>query len=323
MKGRPSDTQPILVTGAHRSGTTWVGRMLAVAPGVQYIHEPFNPVAPPGVSSAGFDHYYVYVDHHNEARYYPHIARTLAFRYSWLAQARRIRGLRGARRALRTGVQFGRARWGHARPLMKDPLALLASEWLAERFRMDVVLMIRHPAAFVSSAKRLEWRHSFAEFLADERLMSDHLGRFEAELERQAHGSGDTIGEAILAWRVLYSVVATFRERHPDWIFVRHEDLSRQPMSMFKTLYERLGLDWTSNAQQVIEEHTRSTNPSEIVSAYSIHVDSVRNIWNWQKRLTPDEIMRIRRGVEDVSNAFYTDEDWEGPHERSRNLRRA
>jgi hypothetical protein len=117
--------------------------------------------------------------------------------------------------------------------------------------------------------------------------------------------------------------VATFRERHPDWIFVRHEDLSRQPMSMFKTLYERLGLDWTSNAQQVIEEHTRSTNPSEIVSAYSIHVDSVRNIWNWQKRLTPDEIMRIRRGVEDVSNAFYTDEDWEGPHERSRNLRRA
>lgn len=314
MRGRSGHAQPILVTGAHRSGTTWAGKMLAEAPGVQYIHEPFNPLAPPGVSSARFEHYYVYVDRHNEARYYPSIARTLAFRYGWFAQARQTRDLGDARGALRTGVQFARARWKHARPLMKDPIALLASEWLAERFRMDVVLMIRHPAAFVSSAKRLDWRHSFAEFLADERLMSDHLGRFEAELECEVHRPGDAIGEAILAWRVLYSVVATFRERHPDWIFVRHEDLSREPMSMFKALYERLDLDWTSNAQQAIDEHTRNTNPRETVSAYSIHVDSVRNIWNWQQRLAPDEIMRIRRGVEDVSNAFYSDEDWEGPH---------
>lgn len=287
--------------------------MLAVAPGVHYIHEPFNPVAPPGVSSPGFDHYYVYVGRHNEARYYRSVARTLGFRYGWLAQARQTRDLGDARRMLRTGVQLGRARRKRARPLMKDPLALLSSEWLAERFRMDVVLMIRHPAAFVSSAKRLGWRHSFAEFLGDERLMSDHLGRFEADFERQVHRSGDVIGEAILAWRVLYSVVATFRERHPDWIFVRHEDLSRESISMFKTLYERLGLDWTTDARRAIEEHTSSTNPREIVSEYSIRVDSVGNIWNWQNRLTSEEIARIRRGVEDVSNAFYTDEDWEGP----------
>ena len=33
---------PILVTGSHRSGTTWAGQMLATAPGIGYIHEPFN-----------------------------------------------------------------------------------------------------------------------------------------------------------------------------------------------------------------------------------------------------------------------------------------
>ena len=38
--------KPILVTGAHRSGTTWVGKMLALAPGVAYLHEPFSPTHP-------------------------------------------------------------------------------------------------------------------------------------------------------------------------------------------------------------------------------------------------------------------------------------
>lgn len=32
----------ILVTGSHRSGSTWTGQVLARAPGVHYIHEPFN-----------------------------------------------------------------------------------------------------------------------------------------------------------------------------------------------------------------------------------------------------------------------------------------
>ena len=29
----PADRRPILVTGAHRTGTTWVGRLLAAPPG--------------------------------------------------------------------------------------------------------------------------------------------------------------------------------------------------------------------------------------------------------------------------------------------------
>src|SRR5690606_21198944 len=32
----------ILVTGSPRSGTTWVGRMLATDPRLTYFHEPFN-----------------------------------------------------------------------------------------------------------------------------------------------------------------------------------------------------------------------------------------------------------------------------------------
>ena len=32
----------ILITGSHRSGTTWIGRTISEHPKVEYIHEPFN-----------------------------------------------------------------------------------------------------------------------------------------------------------------------------------------------------------------------------------------------------------------------------------------
>ncbi|HUH21151.1 MAG TPA: hypothetical protein VLZ09_04715, partial [Gaiellaceae bacterium] len=60
-----SAKRPILVTGAHRSGTTWVGKMLALAPGVGYVHEPFNP----RFSAGRFDRYFTVVTRENEARY--------------------------------------------------------------------------------------------------------------------------------------------------------------------------------------------------------------------------------------------------------------
>jgi hypothetical protein len=32
----------VLVTRSHRSGTTWVGLMLALSPTFEYVYEPFN-----------------------------------------------------------------------------------------------------------------------------------------------------------------------------------------------------------------------------------------------------------------------------------------
>ena len=76
-------SRPILVTGAHRSGTTWIGKMLALAPGIGYIHEPFSPVTAPGISSAPFDHFFTRVTAENEALYLPGLERTLRFEYGY------------------------------------------------------------------------------------------------------------------------------------------------------------------------------------------------------------------------------------------------
>ena len=151
----------ILVTGSHRSGTTWVGKMLAEAEGLCYLHEPFKPKWDPPYVWTHFDTWFLHVGRHNASEHERAVARTLGLRYSW----RRHFGQDPSLRQLWTSTDHW-LRWaGHRlrgrRPLVKDPIALFAAPWLADRFNLDVVAMIRHPAAFASSIKLKRWHFDF------------------------------------------------------------------------------------------------------------------------------------------------------------------
>jgi hypothetical protein len=284
--------------------------MLAAAPGLTYVHEPFNPLTPPGICSAPFDRMYTYVTRANEARYLPGLERTLSLRYGVASQARATRGFGDTARAIRDAISFTRGRISHSRPLVKDPIAVFSAEWLADRFQMDVVLVARHPAAVVSSLVRLGWKPRFGPILADEQLMADHLAPFEPELAALSKSEGDLVSHGALLWRLVYHCALTFRAAHPEWTFVRHEDVSRDPLAEFAQLYDRLGLDFSSAVQRGIERHSRSGNPTEIRKPHAITADSGANVENWKRRLSAEDITVIRRSVEDVSHAFYSDADW-------------
>jgi hypothetical protein len=298
-------TKPILVTGAHRSGTTWVGKMLALAPGVGYVHEPFNP----RFSAGAFDRYFTVVTQENETRYAPELERALTFRYELVPRLRRRRRPKDVARALRDFGRVERLRWRHPRPLMKDPIALLSAEWLAQRFGMDVVVLIRHPAAFASSLKRLGWRHSFATFLDNGRV-PEVIKPYEEEIRAQAQEPGDDLAQAALLWRLLYNAVASYRERHDEWVFLRHEDVSLEPVGSFERLYEQLGLEITDAAREEIGRASSSGNPSAPPTPHAVELDSAASLGRWRDELTREEIATLRERTSDVWPRFYSDEDW-------------
>ncbi len=302
--------KPILVTGAHRSGTTWVGRMLALAPGVAYVHEPFSPRTAAGLSPARFDRYFTVVTRENEARYRPGLERTLRFRYGLRAQLRSLSGTRDVARTGRDWFRTERARLSGARPLMKDPIALLSAEWLAETFDMDVVVLIRHPAAFAASLKRLGWKHSFATFLNDDGSLPEVLRPYEAEIREHAERPGEILEQAALLWRLLYNAVDGYRERHPDWVFLRHEDASLDPAGTFERLYERLGLELTPGARAEIARASDPDNPAELPTPHAVALASAASLGRWRDDLTAEEVETLRERTRDVWPRFYSDEDW-------------
>jgi Sulfotransferase family len=304
-----SQRKPILVTGAHRSGTTWVGKMLALAPGVAYIHEPFNPRTAAGLSPAGFDRYFTVVNAENEDRYRAGLEQTIRFRYGLAPQLRSLRGVADVARTGRDLFRVNRARLAHARPLVKDPIALLSAEWLAETFAMDVVVLIRHPAAFAASLRRLGWKHSFATFIQDGRV-PEVLRPYESEIREQAERPGEILAQAALLWRVLYNAVARYREGHPDWSFVRHEDASAEPVATFARLYERLGLELTPDAREAIARASAPDNPAELSTPHSVELDSAASLGRWRDDLTAAEVETLRERTRDVWPRFYSDDDW-------------
>lgn len=302
---------PILVTGSHRSGSTWVGRMLALSPSVGYIHEPLHVNHRPGVCGANFDYWYFYITEKNESRYRSHIENMIRFNYNITQELSAISSLRDILRMIRDFTVFSWNRFRQARPLIKDPTATFSAKWLADTFDMEVVLLIRHPAAFISSLKRMNWTHSFSHFLKQPLLMKDHLERFRIDIEEYASREHDIIDQGTLLWNIVYSKVLDFMEQEDDWIFVRHEDLSRDPVREFQVLYERLGLEYTSKIESGVREYSKPSNPKEVYNeSRALKRDSKANIYAWKNKLTPSEIQRIREATRDISINFYSDEEW-------------
>jgi len=279
--------------------------MLALAPEVGYVHEPFNP----RFSAGAFDRYFIVVTDENEARYAPELERVLDLRYDLPARLRAHRRPRDVARAVRDYVRVERMRRRSSRALVKDPIALLSSEWLARRFEMEVVVLVRHPAASAASLKRLGWRHSFATFLDDGRP-PEVLRPYEEEIREQAENPADILAQAALLWRVLYNAVDGYRERHPEWTFLRHEDAAVDPAGTFARLYERFGLELTPEAAARIEQASAAENPAELQTPHAVELDSAASLGRWREELTPEEIETLRKRTADVWPRFYSDADW-------------
>jgi len=304
-----ASNRPVLVTGSHRSGSTWVGRMLAAAPGVRYLHEPFHVRRFPCWCGLKEIQWYQYVSERSGEPWADHFRHVF-----WPPLGRHAAGgvAPGRGSTLRANLRITWDRWLHPRVLVKDPLALFSSEWLAGTFGMDVVAIVRHPAAFTTSLRAKNWNFDFQNLVAQPLFMEERLQTFAAEIHRLAANPPEILEQSILLWRIIYSQVRDWREKCKHWSIVRHEDLSRNPLEEYRQLYARLGLRFTPKVEATVRAASSGDNPCEASpsDAFSVKRDSQATIHAWKSRLTPGEILTIRRGVEDVSASFYADCDW-------------
>lgn len=288
--------------------------MLCASGEAAYVHEPFNPNRSPGWFRAPLPYWFMHVTGENEDPYTDDVRAMVELRYPWRSMLR-ARGARllamNVQQAIRATIDRARKR----RLLLKDPLALFSAEWLAERFGMDVVILVRHPASFVSSIKRLNWGFDYEQsWLAQPLLMRNLLSGYETAFSGYV-GERDLVGEGIVVWNAIYDVVSRYRDLHPGWSVVRYEDLAEQPGTWFRTLYERHGLTWSTQVERTIAAHSSSENPGEVApdARHELRRDSSVAARTWHRRLTTAEIERVRTGTEAVWRRFYDDVDWEAP----------
>ena len=292
----------IFVTGSHRSGSTWVGYVISKAQKVRYVHEPFNIGLTNKNSPLHF--WFEYVagtskKHQQKVRHYLH-----SFYYVFhLHNIRRFFRVRSFKDIYLYFADLkGRCT---DRSIIKDPLAIMSAEWMYENYGCDMVVLIRHPAAFVASLKVKNWQYDFNQFRLQEGLMNTWLKGYSAEISEYATNQKDIIDQGILLWNTIHNVIAGYRKKYEnEWYFVRHEDISKDPIPEFEKIFYRLNLTLDDFVRNYIIDSSTAKRKAVM------NRDTTENIRMWKQRLTPLEIERIKNGTQKVWPNFYSEEDW-------------
>jgi hypothetical protein len=234
----------VLVTGAIRTGTTWVGETLARSPELEYVWEPYNPLVRAWPHSR--------VPHFLTG---PYDARPLVDDIATALVELRSRGRLLGRpettaREVRRRYRFAAARRAHRAPLVKDPLAVLLARHLEEKFGFRVVLCLRHPAGFVASCMRLGWDYDFENLLAQPQLMQ-RLAPWRPEMEATTGRRGPMLHRVTLLWRVVYGALADGELAPAAPYLVRYEDTVADAAGTFAPLADVLGVRLPPNLPPV------------------------------------------------------------------------
>lgn len=301
---------PILVTGAHRSGSTWVGEVLAKSPGLAYMHEPFNPIYP-FPRGVNLDKWYLYVGAHNHDAYYPYFAKLFSWKYQGISRIAGVNSLFRAKMWAKYQAIYGLGRIKGARPVVKDPIAFFSAPWLHAQFGMPVVLLIRHPAAFVHSLRRKDWNFPFDHLLGQKELMDGPLAHWAAQISDFSAIRRELLEQACLLWNILYGTALRYRGLHPSWFYLRHEDLSMDPLGQFGDLFNALGLRLDRHVERYLRESSDPANPGGTTGNEERKKrNSAQNSKYWKERMGQGEVEKVKRLTEQVWKHYYDETDW-------------
>lgn len=304
---------PILVTGAPRTGTTFLGTMLSLNRDVKYIYEPTSLIY--GLRDVPAPMLYVRSGSSGEAAAKRMIDDLLRGRGKFRQPqdpnaallrrtARRVLGSKVSLRYHRDALNPLRRRW-----LIKDPWAGFAAEWLHRTYSMPTVVIVRHPVPVVTSYQRLSWRFPLAEMARMDELMADHLRPILGGLDTDAL---DDEQNGAVMWRCYYNALSTFLDRNPAMIAVRHEDLSAEPVTVLRELYGRLGMVFDERVERLVHEHTRAGNQGLATGSqvHQLRRDSSAIATEWRAKVDAATRDKIHALVEPEASRWYSDVDW-------------
>jgi len=299
----PVSMKQVIVAGMPRTGTSWTGHVLGLAPGYTYYREPDNFVNVDGAERY-FSYLYLRRDG-NDEQYSRHMDRALRGKVATPFTMRDNAGPlvdRLPKRWQGLGLHVPALYLRKPNTLVKLVNSNLALDWLEAQYpAAGVVYLLRHPCGQFASVKRLGWQPRPHRFLWSDALMEDHLHPFEDVLR-----SAETFWERAGAqWGAVNYVVHRQVEQGAKRAVVPFEWLCQEPAERFRLLFERLGLEWTRDIENFVEGHAdeRSDQP------YSLKRKSEEQIDKWKAHVSEEDIATCRRFAEPFGLPFYPDFD--------------
>jgi hypothetical protein len=278
----PDLRRSIMVAGTARSGTTWLGDLIASQIPSRILFEPFNPDLVP--EYRGF-HYFQYMRPGTENREFGAFARKIftgEIRNHW--------------------IDHQNERIHSEYRLIKEIRMNLALKWLHDNFpEVSIVFLLRHPCAVVSSRMELGWAtdKDIEPFLSQPHLISDFLSDY-LEL---IHSVNTVEEKHAIIWSV--SNLVPLRQFRPGELkIVYYENLCMQREFEIPGIFESIG------QKEVMPALNKTYQPSQTTRANSAVVTGTDKISSWKKRLSSVQIKNILRIVDAFGLSHVYDESF-------------
>ena len=228
----------ILVTGSHRSGSTWLGKVITSSSDYVYVDEPFN---------IGKNH--KCSPFKNQFEYLP--GKPMAFQNKAKKYLNSFNSL------------FAKSTF--------DKLIYIKSRKDIRKFLSEVKSRITRGYVYKD-------QFYFKYFNEQEELINTHLWAYSETIEEYTNNRPDIVKQGVLLWNILYSMVHYYQEKYKDeWYFIKHEDLSLQPTEEFEKLYNFLKIEMDNLVKDYILETTSSNEETLLKRDSRKNISSWKN----------------------------------------------
>jgi hypothetical protein len=316
----------VLVAGLPRSGSTWLARVLTSARGVAYVDEPDNQWRFPFAFRAKRGlrgRFHPLIRPHEEPNEYaelwtqalavgpnPRTAFSLRERVQQRAAMRLFRLFDRGSDADRSRKEFMRyMRSGGLPPhlaaaerlavprrpvapfdhvVAKSVYAVLALDWIAARFPVEVVVLVRGAYNVLSSWQERGWLGEPGDDMMDEVEpgVQRELSR-ETGIAIPPVGSVSSLARGACFYALLTRRLLAASDDHPEWHVVSHERLCQQPRESIRELALDVGLPWSAASDRALVSMDRPG------TGFEPRRKSARAVEAWRDRLTADHVREI------------------------------
>jgi len=307
----------IFVTGTPRSGTTFVGRVLSLPINVDYIHEPFNVDG--GMYEMTQKFLYMRKGMPHETDFHSLVSRLMKYKVKLKRTDTKNKRviekllLYFTKSQAYIFLQQARLNVFHDTILIKDPLGCLLVEYLTREFGFVPLILIRHPILYIKSTIRLNWYEKYRAISlepinAQQELVEDFL---DDEKEFVFKIWNTEIEYCAALWRCLNKILLKMANTNPETLLIKHEEVCRDPLSVFRRLYQHFGLKMSTRIQRIIAKITGPQNlkfNNKADRSYMIRRSSKHLIESCNHVFTKDVRKQIYDITKDIAEPLYSKE---------------
>lgn len=305
-------TSPKVICGLHRSGTTYVGSVLAQSDEVAVIHELFN--FGNGLKDVPCWYPYLPLMHDDETSVLKGtIADAIQFRGSLKRLPKKLPLIKSlVYRCFGGPLQFP---WLKLRVLgacgvepqhvvWKDPFCTFLLDYLLLGLDIKAVCILRHPCALYYSIAKQRWKFDIEHLYQQSELVSLYASDITDDDWQRART--ENVYSIAILWKIMSRIVSSVSTRSENLLVIRHEDLCIDPYINFEEIYQHLGLTFDDNVKDYI---TQTSTASEVESIQGETLKMARNSKKvagvWIGKVSAEDEGKLRKTIGAEWSLFY------------------